>query len=57
MAAFKDITSQVFGRWAVIRYAYRKNNRTFWIVSCSCNGQEHAIDGASLTSGGTKSCG
>ena len=54
---FKDITGQFFGKLTVLRLD-RMNNRTgaFWICVCEC-GKETSVNGRSLRSGLTKSCG
>lgn len=53
----KDITGQRFGRLLVLRAAYKgSNNSWFWECKCDC-GEEVTVDGHSLRSGNTKSCG
>lgn len=55
----KELTGQQFGRWIVLERDYSINNgRTNWKCQCTCN--KHTIkiiDGYSLTSGRSKSCG
>jgi hypothetical protein len=56
-----DITGKKFGRWAVIEIAEKRPNRDngtriFWKCICEC-GNVRNIDGASLKSGHSKSCG
>lgn len=55
-----DLTGQVFSRLTVLEYSeeYSTPSRTMWKCQCSCS--EHTIryiDGHSLKSGNTKSCG
>ena len=51
---FIDLTGQQFGDWKVIKY--RGKNK--WECVCSCNKNKiHIVDGRSLKSGTSKSCG
>ena len=58
MGRFNDLTGKTFGRITVIRRGPSKNGHSRWECKCSCGNPEHfLVDGYSLTSGGTKSCG
>jgi len=56
----KDLTGQRFGKLTVLQKAirpkYLKNRNAYWLCKCDC-GKEKIINGISLTSGSTKSCG
>lgn len=53
----KDLTNQKFGRLTAVKFAYRDHfNHARWLCVCEC-GNEKIIDGGSLTSGKTRSCG
>lgn len=53
----KDLTGMKFGRLTVISYSHTNKNRCpFWNCKCEC-GNELKINGASIKSGHTKSCG
>ena len=57
MAKVKDLTGQKFGRLTVIERATdKKYSRPHWICQCEC-GNTKIIQGNSLTSGATQSCG
>lgn len=56
-----DLTGKKFGRWTAIKIAGKRPNgdggtRIFWECRCEC-GNIRNIDGASLKSGHSKSCG
>ena len=55
-----DLTGKVFGRLTVLGPAPRpensKNQYKYWKCRCTC-GKEKVVDGGSLRSGNTKSCG
>jgi hypothetical protein len=56
-----DLTGQKFGRWTVLEHAGRaqsdaKKPRHQWKCECEC-GTQSIVDGWSLTSGNSKSCG
>ena len=51
-----DITGQKFGRWIVLKFAYRKHGNIYWECKCEC-GMQKNIQGYSLLSGDSKSCG
>lgn len=51
-----DITGNVYGRWTVLKRRSTKERRPYWICRCIC-GNEKAIEGQSLKSGRSKSCG
>lgn len=54
---FKDLTGLTFGRLTVIKRAGNiGDRRTTWLCKCEC-GNEKIIEGDSLRSGKTKSCG
>jgi hypothetical protein len=52
-----------YGRLVVVEFShmhfYRgaRSPRAFWIVRCDCSGKIFAVNGSSLRSGYTKSCG
>jgi hypothetical protein len=50
----KDLTAQTFNRLTVIRFVRRAHY--IWLCRCLC-GKEVEVQGGSLTSGRTKSCG
>jgi len=54
----KDITGEKFGRLTAIKRvgSNPKNRNAMWLCRCEC-GTEKIIDGVSLRSGNTKSCG
>jgi len=59
MKRIEDLTSRSFGMWVVLKYGFRfgkNNNRHKWLCKCSC-GTERLVDGWSLKSGASKSCG
>ena len=56
MSKLIDLTGQEFGRLVVIKRAPNNKRRTFWVCKCDC-GNEKVINGYSLVSGYTKSCG
>jgi hypothetical protein len=49
---FKDITGQRFNRWTVLKYV----GNSKWLCKCNC-GTIKAVNGTSLRSGESKSCG
>lgn len=53
---FRDLTGRRFGRLKVVEQAFKRRGRFFWRCVCAC-GDEKVIDGHSLKSGATKSCG
>ena len=56
-ASIKDLTGMKFNRLTVIKENGRdKHGKVRWLCKCEC-GNEITVDGASLTSGNTKSCG
>lgn len=59
MAKHQDLTGMVFGRLTVLREAGKNKPGVYlWECECSCENHTHVIvDGASLKSGNTKSCG
>ncbi len=52
----KDLAGQTFGRLTAIAYSHTHNRHAWWIFSCSC-GKTKVIDGYSVVSGNTRSCG
>lgn len=53
----KDLTNMKFGRLTVAKRAgNNKSNRTCWLCKCDC-GNEIIVEGRSLISGNTQSCG
>jgi len=53
-----DLKGKVFSRLTVIERDYSKNKRSYWLCECSCENKTlKSIDGYSLISGHTKSCG
>lgn len=56
MGFYKDITGQTFGRLTVIAYDHNEKHQSYWKCRCEC-GKEKVVDGFSLRSGHTKSCG
>jgi hypothetical protein len=50
-----DLAGQRFGRWTVLR-PVRRGRRTAWFCRCDC-GAELVVDGGSLASGASRSCG
>lgn len=55
MATVKDLLGQKFNRLTVVGYAFTKR-MAYWKCICDC-GKEKTIQGYSLTTGNTKSCG
>ena len=57
MPAFRDLTTQRFGRWTVLSRAndYLPGNPQ-WLCRCEC-GQEKIVRGSILRAGKSKSCG
>ena len=58
MARYIDITGQKFGRWTVTNITDKrtKNRTIIWHCKCEC-GNEKDVDGYTLKSGQSKSCG
>lgn len=53
----KDLTGQRFSRWVVVERQPNSNNGTaMWKVRCDC-GNEKVVNGYTLRSGQSKSCG
>jgi len=52
----KDLKGKRFGKLLVVEEAEKRNGRIYWLCKCDC-GNENEINGCSLKSGGTKSCG
>lgn len=53
---FRDLTAKRFGRLKVVEMVFKRRGRLYWQCLCDC-GSEMVIDGHSLKSGATKSCG
>ena len=54
---FKDISGQRFGKLVAIKVCCQRPDTLYaWLCRCDC-GKEVVVDGASLRSGNTKSCG
>ena len=57
MSKMIDLTDQIFGYWTVIKRAPNNHrNQAMWLCRCRC-GTERIVDGYSLRSGQSKSCG
>ncbi len=52
----REMDGARFGRLVVVQFDRIHNKRRRWLCRCDC-GAEKSIDGASLRSGNTKSCG
>lgn len=52
----KNKVGNKYGELTVISFSHTKNYRSYWNCICSC-GNKKTINGHSLTSGRTKSCG
>jgi hypothetical protein len=54
---FSDISGMIFSRWTVLRRGERTKHGTWdWICRCEC-GTERSVNGQSLRTGRSKSCG
>ena len=51
-----DLSGQRFGRWVVLKYAYRDGGKVIWLCRCDC-GTEKEVMGRSRRSGMSQSCG
>ncbi len=56
MGKFKDLTGQKFGRWLVLNYAGRHNERTMFLCRCDC-GVERTVGAGDLVNGSSTCCG
>ena len=57
-ANFEDLTGKKFGRLNVVGLSDRRGNRGQYYYNCKCDcGNEVEVEGASLSSGSTQSCG
>jgi hypothetical protein len=60
MGIIKDITGQRFGRLTVLEAKHKRGasgrTRIYWLCQCTC-GTKTIVEGDSLRSGNTKSCG
>lgn len=54
--SIENIDGQMFGRWSVIRFSHLKPPHRYFVCRCEC-GTEKVVQGNSLTSGTTRSCG
>lgn len=52
----QDFTGRVFGRLTALKRESETGKRTRYVCSCEC-GAEITVDGSSLSTGNTKSCG
>lgn len=54
---FQDLAGQTFGKWTVLYLSgHGSNNHSRWHCICAC-GNEGDVDGSSLISGASTSCG
>lgn len=53
---FRDLTGRRFGRLRVEEMVFKRGGRLYWRCRCRC-GDEKVVDGHSLKSGATRSCG
>lgn len=53
---FIDMVGKKFGRLFIIKHAYNKKGRSFWLCKCEC-GNEKVICGKDIRNGSIKSCG
>ena len=56
MSHIKDISGKKFNRLTIIKYAYSKKHKSYWLCKCDC-GNEKVADSWSLKNGFIKSCG
>lgn len=52
-----DLTGKRFGKLIVLEQSFTKNGRIYWKCQCDCGSTPVDIEGASLKSGHTSSCG
>lgn len=51
-----ELTGERFSKLLVVEYSYSRNGKAYWKCVCQC-GKEVIVEGFSLRSGHTKSCG
>lgn len=51
-----DLIGKSFGKLTVVKFAYLKNNNTYWECKCAC-GNTTIVRGSKLLNGHTQSCG
>lgn len=54
--AYKNLSGLIFNQLKVSHHAFYKNKKHYWLCHCEC-GKEKIVDGSSLKTGNTKSCG
>jgi hypothetical protein len=53
-----DLVGQTFGRWTVKSFSHRDGKVFYWACVCSCDAKtERSVNGASLRTGASQSCG
>jgi len=52
-----DETGNKYGLLTVVKYAYTKNKRAYWVCNCDCGNKNIIVQGKYLRNGDTKSCG
>lgn len=52
----KDMIGKKFGKLTILNFAYKKDDRYFWLCECEC-GSKTTVCGSLLRQGRTKSCG
>lgn len=52
----KDLTGQTFGSWTVLRFAFRRKRKTYFVCECKC-GNVKPVFSQALQRGLSKSCG
>ncbi len=45
---FQDLVGQTFGRWVVLRWDHRTNNRSYWLCRCTGCGIEKILWGSAI---------
>lgn len=53
---YKDLAGEKFSRLKVIKYAYTRNKRAYWLCECVC-GNTKVVSTTDLKTGNTQSCG
>jgi hypothetical protein len=51
-----DLIGKKFGKITVLNFIEMRNHQSFWLCRCNC-GKHINVNGSSLQSGNTKSCG
>jgi len=57
MKTREDLTGKVFGKWAVVDFAYSKNRASYWNCKCECGSSVKVVIGSTLKNGASQSCG